>query len=129
MTDSAEQNRVGGFAFLERTLRPFHFVLSIVMTAALDLFDVKVNLEKFAGGAQHAQSLVQNFDADAVAGQGHNVVCFFRHSYDERVTISEARKDRQEAFLIPLPLGEGKGEGGKRSEKKENEGGIVCCAT
>ena len=35
------------------------------MTAALDLFDVKVNLEKFAGGAQHAQSLMQNFDADA----------------------------------------------------------------
>ena len=72
MTDSAEQNRVSSFAFFERTFGPFDLVFGVVMSAAGNLFDLKVDLKQLAGRAQDAQSLRQNFRTDAVTGQSYD---------------------------------------------------------
>ena len=42
------------------------------MAAALNLFDVEIDLKELTRGAQHAQSLTQNFRPDSVAGQGYD---------------------------------------------------------
>ena len=56
MSDGAENDRIGGCAFLKRTSRPFDVVFSVIVTAAFDLFDAKINLKKFTRGAQNAQT-------------------------------------------------------------------------
>ena len=45
MTDSAEQNRIRGFALFERAFRPFDFMFGVIMSTAFDLFDFEVDLE------------------------------------------------------------------------------------
>jgi hypothetical protein len=72
MSNGAENDRVGRFAFFERTFGPFNLVLSVVMTAAFDLFDAKIDLKKLARGAQDAQTLRQDFRPDAVTGQSYD---------------------------------------------------------
>ena len=52
------------------------------MTAAFDLFDAKVDLEKLARRAQHAQTFIQNFCPDAVTRQSNDVIGLFRHKYE-----------------------------------------------
>jgi hypothetical protein len=68
VTDSTEQNCVSSFALFERTLGPFDPVFRVVTAAARYLFDLKVDLKKFAGSSQDAQSLRQNFRPDAITG-------------------------------------------------------------
>ena len=45
MTDCAEQDRVGGFAFFKRAFGPFDLVLGIVMAAAANFFDAEIDLK------------------------------------------------------------------------------------
>jgi len=56
----------------------------VIMAAAFDLFDLKVNTGKFAGGAQNAETLRQNLGPNAIAGQSDDVIglfhCFVKKS-------------------------------------------------
>ena len=56
MSDCAQQNRVGRFALFKRTFRPFDLVLRVVMSAARNLFDLKIDLKQLTGRAQNVQS-------------------------------------------------------------------------
>jgi len=68
VTDRAQQNCVSSFALFERTFGPFDLVFRVVMSAARNLFDLKVDLKQFPGRPQDAQSLRQDFRTNAVAG-------------------------------------------------------------
>src|SRR5215831_3239314 len=66
-------------------------MLSVVMAAAFNLFDAKVNLKKLASCAHNTQALGEDLRPNAVTGQGHDVIGLFGHRREKPTGAQASR--------------------------------------
>jgi hypothetical protein len=77
VTDGAQKNRVGISTLLEAAGRPFGAVLYVVVTATLDLFDIKNDALRFPNGVEDLHGLTRDLDPDAVAREKDEGIALF----------------------------------------------------